>query len=145
MITEENKTIINRFLRELGKDLTAIDVFFSPNALAHLPGSPEPTNRDGFKEFVTLLYTAFPDLDHTVEDQIAENDRVVNRVTARGTHQGYFQGIAPTNRQITITDILITRIKEGKVIELWAQFDALGLLHQLGVLPPMGQDERSLL
>ena len=116
MTTETNKATINRFLKELGKDLTAIDVFFSPNALAHLPGSPEPTNREGFKQFVTLLYTAFPDLHHTVEDQVAENDKVVNRVTVRGTHQGYFQAIAPTNRQITITDILIARIKEGKVI-----------------------------
>lgn len=142
MTTEKNKAIINRFLEELGKDLTAIDVFFAPNALAHLPGSPEPTNREGFKQFVTLLYTAFPDLHHTVEDQIAENDKVVNRVTARGIHQGYFQGIAPTSRQVIITDILITRIKGGKVIELWAQFDALGLLQQLGVFSPIGQDER---
>ena len=142
MTTEKNKAIINRFLEELGKDLTAIDVFLAPNALAHLPGSPEPTNREGFKQFVTLLYTAFPDLHHAVEDQIAENDKVVNRVTARGTHQGYFHGIAPTSKQITIADIFITRIKEGKVIELWAQFDALGLLQQLGVFPSIGQDER---
>ena len=133
---------MNRFLEELDKDLTAIDIFFTPNCLAHLPGSSEPTNREGFKQFATLLYAAFPDLHHTVEDQIAENDKVVNRVTARGTHQGYFQGIAPTSRQITIADIFITRIKEGKVIELWAQFDALGLLQQLGVFPPIGQDER---
>ncbi len=134
--------MINLFLEELGKDLTAIDVFFAPNALAHLPGSPEPTNREGFKQFVAMLYTGFPDLHHTVEDQIAENDMVVNRVTARGTHQGYFQGIAPTSKQITIADIFITRIKEGKVIELWAQFDALGLLQQLGVFSPIGPDER---
>ena len=138
MTTEKNKAIINHFLEKLDKDLTAIDVFFASNALAHLPGYPEPTNCEGFKQFVTLLYIAFPDLRHTVEDQIAENDKVVNRVTARGTHQGYFQGIAPTNRQITIADIFITRIKEGKVVELWAQFDALGLLQQLGVFPPIG-------
>jgi predicted ester cyclase len=142
MKAEKNKTIINRFLEELDKDLTAVDLFFAPNALAHLPRSSEPTDREGFKQFVTLIYTAFPDLRHTVEDQIAENDKVVNRVTARGTHQGYFQGIAPTSRQVTITDILITRIEEGKVIEVWAQFDALGLLQQLGVFPPIGQDER---
>jgi predicted ester cyclase len=126
----------------LAQDLPAIDVFFAPNALAHLPGSPKPTNREGFKQFVSLLYTAFPDLHHTVEDQIAENDKVVNRVTAWRTHRGYFQGIAPTSRLITIADIFITRIKEGKVIELWAQFDALGLLQQLGVFSPIGQDER---
>ncbi len=82
-----------------------------------------------------MLYTAFPELHHTVEDQIAENDKVVNRVTARGTHIGYFQVIPPTSRQITIIDILIARLKQGKVTELWAQFDALGLLEQFGVFP----------
>ena len=138
MTTEKNKAIIYRFLKELAKDLTAIDTFFAPDAFAYLPGIPEPTNREGFKHFVSLLYTAFPDLRHTVEDQIAENDKVVNRVTVQGTHQGYFQGIAPASREITITDILITRIKEDKVVELWAQFDALGLLQQLGVFPPIG-------
>jgi predicted ester cyclase len=135
---EPNKAFVTRFLKELDKDLTAVDEFFSPNCLAHLPGSSEPTNREGFKHFVTLLYAAFPDLKHTVEDQIAENDKVVTRLTARGSHRGDFQGIAPTGKEVTIKDIMITRIKGGKVLELWAQFDVLGLLQQLGVLLPPG-------
>jgi predicted ester cyclase len=125
---EQNKKIIRRFLRQLDKDLTAIDTFFSSGCLAHLPGNVQPTNLDGFKEFVALLYTAFPDLQHKIEDLIAENDKVVSLVTARGTHQADFQGIAPTGKQIIITDIIVTRIQERKVVELWAQFDALGLL-----------------
>ena len=141
MAAEKNKDIIKHFLTELDKDPTAVDLFFAPHALAHLPGIPEPANREGFKGFVSLLYTAFPDLYHTIEDQIAEDDRVASRVTVHGTHRGYFQGIAPTSRRVTITDILITRIKESKVIELWAQFDALGLLRQLGAFPPIGEGE----
>lgn len=88
---------------------------------------------------MALLYAAFPDLHHKVEDQIAENDRVVSLVTVRGTHQGDFQGIAPKGKQMIITDIIIARIKGGKAVELWAQFDALGLLQQLGVYHLQGE------
>ncbi len=142
MITQKNKVIVRRFLEELDKDLTAVDEFLVPNCIAHLPGNPEPTNRDGFKQFVSSLYTAFPDLHHMLEDQVTEDNKVVSRVTARGTHQGDLQGIAstvsiaPTGRQIKITDIIITYIKEGKIVELWAQFDVLGLLQQVGFFQP---------
>jgi predicted ester cyclase len=135
----QNKNLMRSFLEELDKNLAAIDAFLSPSCRTHLPGNPEPTDRAGFKEFAALLYTAFPDLHHQVEDQIAENDQVVSLVTARGTHQGDFQGILPTGKQVIITDIIITRILERKAVELWAQFDALGLLQQLGVYRPQGQ------
>jgi predicted ester cyclase len=137
----QNKAIMRRFLTELDKNLAAIDAFLSPSCRTHLPGNPDPTDRAGFKEFVALLYTAFPDLHHQVEDQIAENDQVVSLVTARGTRQGDFQGILPTGKQVIITDIIITRILEGKAAELWAQFDALGLLQQLGVVRRQGRGE----
>jgi len=139
MTISQNKGVMRSFLEELDKDLTAINKFFSPTCLAHLPGNPEPTDRQGFKDFVALLYAAFPDLQHKVEDQIAENDKVASLVTACGTHQGDFQGIAPTGKQVKITDIIITRIQGGKAVELWAQFDALGLLQQLGVYRPQEQ------
>jgi len=141
MVLDQNKNFMRSFLEELDKNLTAIDTFLSPSCLTYLPGSPEPTDRAGFKDFVALLYTAFPDLHHKVEDQIAENDKVVSLVTACGTHQGDFQGIPPTGKQVIITDIIITRIQTGKAVELWAQFDALGLLQQLGVYRPQGRGE----
>ena len=141
MVLDQNKNFMRSFLEELDKHLTAIDTFLSPSCLTHLPGNPEPTDRAGFKHFVALLYTAFPDLHHKVEDQIAENDKVVSLVTACGTHQGDFQGIPPTGKQVIITDIIITRIQTGKAVELWAQFDALGLLQQLGVYRPQGRGE----
>ncbi len=134
MTKEENKAFIRRFIEQFNIGApAATEDFFAPDCLACIPGSFEPTNLDGFRQFVNLLYTAFPDLQHRVEAQIAENDYVVTRVTVRGSHTGYFQGIAPTGKQVIITDIIITRIKEGKILELWAQFDVLGLLQQLGV------------
>lgn len=133
MDEEQNKALIRDFLIELDKDLDAIDHFFSPNCVAHLPGTEDPTDREGFKAFVNVLYTAFPDLRHTIVDQIAEHEKVANLVVARGKHRGVFQNISPTGKAVVITDIMIVRIMDGRVVELWAQFDALGLLRQLGI------------
>jgi predicted ester cyclase len=139
VIIDQNKATIRLFLEELDKSRSAIDDFFTSDYQAHLPGNPEPTNREGFRQFVAMLYAAFPDLHHQEENQIAENDIVVSLVNVRGTHEGDFQGIARTRKQIIFTDIIITRIKEDKVVELWAQFDALSLLQQLGVFQLQGE------
>ena len=87
----------------------------------------------------TMYRTAFPDLHFTVEDQIAEGDMVANRVTARGTHQGEFMGIAPTGKQVTVTGITIDRIAGDKLEESWASWDFLGLMQQLGAIPEPGE------
>jgi steroid delta-isomerase-like uncharacterized protein len=79
-----------------------------------------------------MLRTSFPDLTITIEDLIAEGDKVVTRLTARGTHQGTFRGIAPTGRVVSWTGIRIFRIAEGKIVEHWANWDDLSLLQQLG-------------
>jgi steroid delta-isomerase-like uncharacterized protein len=89
----------------------------------------------GYKQYYASLREAFPDLTVTVEDQIAEGDKVVTRWTARGTHQGIFQGIAPTGKQGTITGITIDRVANGKVVECWTNADDLGLMRLLGVVP----------
>ena len=80
-----------------------------------------------------MLYGAFPDLCHTVVEQVAENERVASLISARGTHRGDFRGISPTGREVVITDVIIVRIGDGRITELWAQFDVIGLLQQLGV------------
>jgi predicted ester cyclase len=77
---------------------------------------------------------AFPDLKGTPEDQIAEGDKVVMRWTARGTHQGELQGIPPTGRRVTVTGIVISRAAEGKLVESWEVYDALGMMRQLGLV-----------
>ena len=82
-----------------------------------------------------MYRTAFPDMRITIEDQVAEGDKVVTRWTASGTHQGDLMGIDPTGRRATVTGITIDRISGGKVEETWTNFDAMGMMQQLGVIP----------
>lgn len=133
MNTEHNKALMRNFLIELDKGLDAVDRFFSPDCLVHLPGTVSPTDREGLKAFIGMLYTAFPDLRHSVIDQFAEHENVANLVSAHCTHGGAFQSIAPTGKAVAISDIFIVRIMDERVVELWAQFDVLGLFQQLGV------------
>ena len=81
-----------------------------------------------------MLYAAFPDLRHTIVEQIGEKDTVVTLLTVRGTHLGNFFGIPSTGKEIVFTDIVVTRFREGKIVQLNAQFDALSLLAELGAL-----------
>jgi predicted ester cyclase len=133
MSTEDNKALIRRFYEEVfnKKNMAAIDDFIAPNQV------------DDAKQTITMYLTAFPDLQVTVEDMIAEGDKVVARLTARGTHQGAFLGIPPTGKQGTGTGIEINRITGGKSIEHWVEMDTLGLLQQLGVVPVPGQARES--
>jgi predicted ester cyclase len=134
---EHNKALVIKFLKGLDESLTIIEEICSSQFVAHIPGSIQPIDREGFRQFVSLFYLAFPDMRHTVEDQVAEGDKVVSRLTVRGIHQGTFQGIAPTGKQVAFTDIMISRHENGKIKELWAQFDVLGLWQQLGLLSTM--------
>ena len=88
-----------------------------------------------------MMYDAFPDHHFTVEDMIVEGNKVVTRATARGTHKGDFMGIAPTGKQFTMMGIWIYYIADGKIIEDWEVLDQLGMMQQLGAIPPMGQWE----
>ena len=101
----------------------------------HLPLVGE-LRGEALRQFFTHLFAAFPDAQRTVEDQLTdEYQNVVTRWTVTGTHQGEFMGIAPTGKQITITGISIHRIAGGKIVEEWRQWDSLGLMQQLGVVP----------
>ncbi len=139
MSAEENKAISRRWREELDKGNWAVqDEYLSPDFVLHMPGNP-PLDREGMKQVLKMIYGAFPDFQTTFEDQIAEGDKVVLRMTFRGTHQGEFQGIPPTDKQITVSAIVIDRIVDGKLVEHWSQFDALGMLQQLGAIPAPGQ------
>jgi predicted ester cyclase len=98
--------------------------------LTKLPSGPE-----GDKHAVNLYHSAFPDVQITVEDQIAEGDKVVTRWTGRGTHQGEFMGVPPSDNRVEITGITINRVSEGKLAEAWAIYDALGMMQQIGAMP----------
>jgi steroid delta-isomerase-like uncharacterized protein len=139
MSIEENKALARQQHEEWNSKgyVNAVEMF-SPNFVAHLPGSPGPMNLEGYKQYTASFDTGFPDTKHTILDQIAEGDKVVTRLTWHGTHTGNFQGIPPTGLQATMTGTNILRFENGKIVEFWGEFDALGLLQQLGVIPPMG-------
>jgi steroid delta-isomerase-like uncharacterized protein len=137
MSPEENKAVVRRFVEEVFNHghLAAVDQFLAAeyrdaNAL---PGQ-EP-GREGAKRAFSLYQDVFPDLRYTIEEMIAEGDTVVTRVTFRGTHRGAFLGIPPTNRQVSIPAVHITRLVEGTIREHWSLMDDLGLMQQLGVVP----------
>ncbi len=140
MSTEANKLVARRFYAALNNhDLAAAAELIDAAFIAHLPGMPDPLDREGYRQVGAMFLAALPDLHLTLDDVIAEGDRVVTRMTERGTHQGEFMGIPPTGRQVAYTSISMDRIVDGTIVEHWVNFDALGLLQQLGAIPAPGQ------
>ena len=92
---------------------------------------------EGVKQFIAAPRRAFPDFQTTIDDILAQGDKVVVRFTARGTHRGKFQGVAPTGKQVTWAGINIYQITGGKIAETWQLGDALGLMQQLGAIPAL--------
>lgn len=108
----------------------------APNFVAYIPGSPEPLNNATFKQFGRMFHSAFPDIRHSFEDIIVEGDKVVTRGTFTSTHQGELQGIPPTGKRVVVSLLHIDRIVDGKIVEHWGQADMMGMLQQLGSVPP---------
>ena len=136
MSTEENKALVRHGYEELNKgNLARLDEGFAANVVVHAPGGQEAHGLEEGKRLIIKLWRAFPDHHETVDDMVAEGDKVVTRVRWTGTHQGEFQGIAPTGKQVTLKAITIYRIVGGKIVEVWEEADILGLMQQLGVIP----------
>ena len=143
MSAEENKAIFRRYVEEVGNEgnFDLADEIFD-RYLAHQPdGSVLERGPEDVKRFMGEFHKAFPDFHTEIEDQFAEDDKVVTRWTMRGTHRGEFRGIAPTGNQLEITGIGIFRFSEGKVVESWDNFDQLGMMQQLGAIPTPEQSE----
>jgi predicted ester cyclase len=144
MSVEENKKLARRLIDEAWNkgNMAALDELLAADFVSHETPNPfDPPHgegREGEKQDVLYNRTAFPDAYFTIEDQIAEGDLVVTRWTARGAHTGPLGRIPPTGRQATTTGVFIYRFADGKAVERWTNFDALGLLLQLGVLPMPG-------
>jgi predicted ester cyclase len=147
--TREDETVIatTHDLKAAARELlAAIDAnqartlpdLFAEHFVARLPGMP-PLDRAAFQQFGQAFYAAFPDLHHQVEAQVAEGDTVTNRLLARGTHRGDFQGIPPTGRPVEIAAISIQRFAGGQLVEQHLLVDSLGLLQQIGAVPAPGQ------
>jgi steroid delta-isomerase-like uncharacterized protein len=134
-MSEQNKARIRRVIEEAYSkgNLAVVDEVAASNLVIHTT-SQDIRGRDGAKQYVAMMRAAFPDLHFTIEDQIAEGDMVVTRWSARGTHQGSFQGVAATGREIRLMGTDIDRMTDGKVVECWAHVDELGLMQQLGAV-----------
>ena len=141
MSTEANVAVARRVFDDLfsqGK-FDAADEIYAPNHTSHDPQAPGINGAAAMKHYIGAFRSAFPDLHLMIADEIAEGDKIVTRVTARGTHQGSFMGIAPTGKHAVVTGIVIDRFANGKTVEAWNNLDDLGLLQQLGVIPAPGQ------
>lgn len=116
--------------------LDTLDELLAPEFVGHPSGSEEEIRGPaGMKEFIGRMRESFPDLTFTIEDQVAEGDKVVTRWIARGTHDGELMGIDPTGRRAAVGGVTIQRFREGKIVEGWTSWDTLGLLTQLGATP----------
>ena len=139
MLSETNKAVARRFFDEVWNkgNLAVLNEIIAKDHVSSGPGTLPglPTGPEGTKQLVTMYRNAFPDLRFTIEEQIAEGDKVVTRWTADGTHQGELAGIPPTNKTSTVTGVAVDRIANGKVVESWGIFDQFGMMQQLGLIP----------
>jgi steroid delta-isomerase-like uncharacterized protein len=138
---QDNKALVRRFVDEVqsGGNISLIDEICSPEFVNHSAPPGVPADCEGIKIVTAMFRGAFPDSYFTVEDMIAEGDKVATRKTFHGTHEGEFMGIPPSGRSVSMGLIDVVRIDDGRVVEHWSVGDSLGLMQQLGVIPQPGQ------
>ena len=136
MSVEENKALVRRFVEEFWNagNVGAADELIAGDAIITLPGVGQ-ANLETFKQFARTMRGAFPDWRSTVEEMVGEENTVAERWTGRGTHQGAFQGTAPTGRQVVVPGVVFYRIAAGKIVEFRGQFDGVALMQQIGAIP----------
>jgi steroid delta-isomerase-like uncharacterized protein len=137
MSDEANCALVSRFVDEIfnAGNFDAVDEIVAPNYVHHDPTTQEfGSGMEGLKRLIGYYRDAFPDIEITLDDQFAAGDRVVDRWTGRGTHHGELMGIPATGRPVTATGISIHRIADGRIAETWNQYDAAGMLRQLGAI-----------
>lgn len=141
MSPEDNKALVRRFYEEIDAgNLDAMDELVAEDYVNHSPFPfPTPPGREGLKEAFRILWEATPGR-HEIEDQLADGDKVVTRLTAHGTHDGDLPGPIPaTGNELHMSAVAIHRIADGRIAEHWSGKDELGLMIQLGVIPPPDQ------
>ncbi|HEY7537960.1 MAG TPA: ester cyclase [Gaiellaceae bacterium] len=137
MSPEENKEIVRRAFAPLDTILQAHDEIYGPDWVGNFPGMP-PIDAAGHRAYSEAMISAFPDLERTIVDLVAEGDKVVARWTATGTNTGPFQGMPPSGKRATSSGITVFRVADGRIVEEWSESDMLGLLQQIGAIPGGG-------
>ena len=141
-MSAENKAIVHRLYEEVWnkRRLELVDEIISPSHALHDPNvTGSAIGPEAYKRQVTRFVTAFPDLRFTIEDAVAENEKLVVAWTISGTHQGAFMGIPATNKKVSVEGITINHIVNGKIMDSYVSWDALGMIQQMGAAPPAGQ------
>src|SRR2546427_2399319 len=131
MASEEGMALGRRIVDALNTgNLTAIDEVFAPGYVDRTPNPGTTPDREGFKQGLTKFRTAFPDFRYTIEDEIVVGDKLVHRLTGRGTQKGEFQGVPATGKYASWSEIHIGRVANGKVVEHWGLGDQLGMMQR---------------
>jgi steroid delta-isomerase-like uncharacterized protein len=141
MSSEQNKAIIRRWVKEAwnGGNLSVADELYAADYAYHDPSAPPmPPGPEGIKQVLSTYRSGLPDLRFDIEDMIAEGDKVTWRWSVHGTNTQTFMNIPASGKSVSISGIVISRFANGKWAEDWANWDTLGLLQQVGVIPVMG-------
>ena len=133
-----NKNVARRIIVEVidGADLDLADELIAEEYVEHRPSAGDGSSREGFKAWIRMVHDAFPDWRHTIDDVVAEGDKVMVRNTLYGTHRGTFMGIPATGKQFRQEGFDLFRIQDGKMVEHWGVYDWMGFYQQLGIVPP---------
>jgi steroid delta-isomerase-like uncharacterized protein len=133
MDPEQNKALVRSWFHDMDAgNLDALDTLVSDAYLDHNPPLPDlPPGREGVRQAIQILLSAFPDVTHTIHDQLAEGDKVMTRVTARATFMGEIFGFQPTGKTIEVSGIAVHRVADGKLVEHWAHMDMAGFMRQI--------------
>jgi steroid delta-isomerase-like uncharacterized protein len=138
-MSSDNKALLRRVPLEIFNEgkLDLADELFSDDYVMHDPNLPEGVEVrgvEGIKQYIAGFRTGFPDITISIEDQIAEGDKVATRWIARGTHKGEAFGVPATGKQTVVEGLIVTRFANGKIVEEWTSYDALGLMRQIGAV-----------
>lgn len=138
MSSEQSSAIVRRSIEEIWNtgNMTAVEDLFATDYVGHFAATPEPVcGHSALRAFASHYFTAFPDLSFSIDDLVTQDNKVVVRWSARGTHRGPLMGLPPTGKAATTSGMWIHRVANGRIAEQWGVFDTLGLLQQLGAIP----------
>jgi len=140
MSTTENKALVRRAIDEIwnAHNLGAVDDLYAADFVNHDPLAPEVTGLDAFKAWISGVFDSFPDIQVTVDDMVAEGDKVAKVYTLTATHTGELLGVPPTGKPVTMAGISIYRIADGEIAEMTWSYNMLGTMMQVGAIPAPG-------